>query len=121
MAGTGVNLAQIIFLPRKRKYRFGKLPPQDSLIMDNFQTLFATTVDKTRDNTSGAIILRFIKSISPTMFGHHVYFLNSTGPSIAISGPYAEFFISSFGVWIDGKHFSDFSAEKSVCTNYGGI
>ena len=44
--------------------RLGNKPHPDVLIMDNLETLLATTVDKARDNTSGAIVERFIKIIA---------------------------------------------------------
>ena len=43
------------------KKEFGKLTPLDALIMDNFETPLATTVDKACGNTRGALVERFIK------------------------------------------------------------
>ena len=75
--------------------------------MDNFKTSIATTVDKTRGNTSGLIVERFIKPRLSTIFGHPVYSLDVPGPSIAVSGPHEDFFNSAFGIWIGGNNFSD--------------
>ena len=48
-------------LPGHRKYKFGKDPPPNALILDNLETLLATTVDKAHDNTSVAIVERLVK------------------------------------------------------------
>ena len=75
--------------------------------MDNFETSLATTVDKARGNSSGAIVDRFIKHRTSTIFGHPLYSMDGSGPSMAVSGQHEEFFNSSFGIWIGGKYFSD--------------
>ena len=81
-------------------------PPPDPLIMDNLETLLATTFDKACGNTSGAIVEIFIKPRASTMVGHPVYFLGGPGPSIAVSGPHEKILNSDFAIWIGGNHFS---------------
>ena len=54
------------------------------------------------------------------MFGHLVYSLDGPGTLIAASGPHEEFFNSSFGIWIGGKHFQMVASYQSGCTKYGG-
>ena len=75
--------------------------------MDNLETLLATTVYKDCGNTSGAIVDRFIESRASKIFGHLVYSLCGTGPSMAVSGPHEVFFNNAFMIWIGGEHFSD--------------
>ena len=70
------------------KRKLVRNPPPDALIMDNLETSLATTVDKYRGNTSGAIVERLIKPRASTIFGHPVYSLDGTGPSMAVSGPH---------------------------------
>ena len=41
------------------------------------------------------------------MSGHPEYYLDGTGPSIAVSGPHEEFFNSAFGICLGRKRFSD--------------
>ena len=45
--GTGVNLAPNCFLPGNSKDKGGEEIPPDALLMDNLDTLLATTVYKT--------------------------------------------------------------------------
>ena len=52
--------------------------------MDNLETSLATTVDKARGNTSGAIVERFIKPRASKMFGHPVYSMDDPGPSMEV-------------------------------------
>ena len=73
-------------------------PPLDALIIDILETLLATTVDKSRGNTSGAIVERFIKPRVSTIFGHPEYFMDGTSPLIAVLGPHEEFFNSDFDI-----------------------
>ena len=81
MAQPGINPAPNFFFPRHIKEETGKAPPPpDSLIVDNLETLLATTVDKASGNTSGAIVERFIKTIASTIFGQPVYSLDGPGP-----------------------------------------
>ena len=62
--------AQKTFPPGHIKQKVVKETPTDALIMDNLETLLATTVDKSCGNTSGAIVNMFIKPRASTMFGH---------------------------------------------------
>ena len=73
-----------LFPPGHIKEKVGKETSPDVLIMDNLETLLATTVDKSCGNTSGAIVNMFIKPRASTMFGHPVYSLDGTGPSIVV-------------------------------------
>ena len=88
--------------------------------MDNLETSLATTVDKSRGNTSGSIVESFIKPRASKMFGHPVYLLDEPGPSISVSGPHEEFFNSAFALWIGGKNFRVDSVDKLVCMKYVG-
>ena len=56
VVGPGVYLAQTFFLPGKNKKKVGKEPPPNMLIKDNLEKLLAKTVDKARENASGAIL-----------------------------------------------------------------
>ena len=53
---SGVNLAPKVFLTGNSKDKFGKKTPQDALIMDNLETKFYTTVDKTRVHVGRSIV-----------------------------------------------------------------
>ena len=63
-----------------RKEKVGKETPLDALIMNNLKTSLATTVNKARGNTSGAIVERFIKPRASTMSEHLLYSLDVPGP-----------------------------------------
>ena len=54
--------------------------------MDKLYTALSSIVYKARDNASGAVLERFIKLISSTMFGNPEYYLDGPGPLIALSG-----------------------------------
>ena len=56
VAGPGMNPAPAFVLLRHRKDKTVKETPPDAFIMDNLETSLAITVDKPRDNTSGAIL-----------------------------------------------------------------
>ena len=60
---------------------------------------------KARGNTSGAILERFLKPTTSTMFGHPVYFLDGPGPSIGVSVLYEDLLNSDFDLWIGGKQY----------------
>ena len=107
VAYTGMKPSPKLVLPGHSKEKFGKKPPPDVLIMDNLETLLTTTVDKDFDNTSGAIVDRFIKPRASTIFGHPVYLLYGPGPSTAVSGPHEEFFNSALDLWMGVNNFSD--------------
>ena len=68
--------------------------------MDYLETLLAAKMDKACDNKSGSIVESFIKPRASTIFGHPVYSLDMPGPSMAVSGPYEEFFNSALGIWV---------------------
>ena len=59
--------------------------------MDNLETSLASTADKACENAGGAIVERFIKPKASTIFGHPAYYMDRTGTSIALSGPYKYF------------------------------
>ena len=65
--------------------------PPEVMIMDNLETLLATTVDKDHINTSGAVVKRFIKSRASTMFGNPSYFLDVPGSYITVQVPHEDF------------------------------
>ena len=67
----------------------------------------AATVDKALGNTIGVIVDKFIKTRGSTIFGHPVYFLDRPGPSLIVSVPHEEFFITAFNLWIGGKNLLD--------------
>ena len=70
--------------------------------MDKFETLLVTSVDKACGNTGRAIMKRFIKSRSSTMFVHLVYPLDEPGALIEISRPHKEFSIVILGYgWVE--------------------
>ena len=98
------KVAPKFVLSRHSKEKTEKFTSLDALIMDNLEKSLATTVDKARGNTSGAIVEIFVKPRASTMFGHTVYSLDGPGPSMAVSGPHEEFFNSSFVICIGGKH-----------------
>ena len=102
VSGTGVNLETKNVLPENSKEKVGKETPPYAFLMDNLETSFSTTVNKAHGNTGGSTMERFIKPIASTMFGHPVYSLDGTGPSIEISGPHEIFFNSSFRICICG-------------------
>ena len=81
--------------PGHRKEKVWKETPPYLLIMDNLEKSLATTVDKDRGNTSGAIVERLITPRASKMFGHSVYSLYGPGPSISLSGPHEESFNSA--------------------------
>ena len=83
---TGVNLA-----PKFVRRKLGRKSLQMYFIWITSKTLLATTVDEARGNTGGFIVYRFVKSRASIMFGHPVYFLYWTGPSIEFSGPHEDF------------------------------
>ena len=63
----GVKLAPTFVIPGEIRGNVGK--NLDVLVMDNLETIFATIVDKSLGNSSGAIVKRFIKPRTSTMFG----------------------------------------------------
>ena len=91
VASPGMKLAPKFVLPEHSKEKAVKKPPQYVLIMNNSETLLATTVDKSRGNTSRAIMDRFIKTRAYTMVGHPVYLLYGPWTSIAVLGPHEDF------------------------------
>ena len=64
---------EIFFSQGTEKRKLKSNPPPDALIMDNLEASLATTVNKSRGNTSGNILERFIKPRASTEFGHPVY------------------------------------------------
>ena len=107
VTGPGMKPAPKFVLPWHSKDITGKEPPPDALIMDNLETLLATTVDKSRGNTSVSIVERFIKPRESTIFGHPVYSLDGPGSSMAVLGTHEGFFNGDFGIWIVGNNFLD--------------
>ena len=79
------------FIPGNSREKVGKETPPDTFIMDNLETLLATTVEKARGNSSGDIVERFNKPRVLTLFGHPEYSLDGSGTLIAVSGPHEEF------------------------------
>ena len=59
--------------------------------MDNLEISLSPTLYKAHGNASEAILDRFVKPRTLKMFGHPVYSLDGSGPSIAISGPHEDF------------------------------
>ena len=55
-------------------------------------------MDKARGNANGSIVERFIKPRASKISYHYAYSMGVLGPSIAVSGPYEEFFNSDFGI-----------------------
>ena len=82
--------------PGNSREKVVKETPQDSLMKYNLKTSLATCVDKACGNTIGAIVERFIKPRASTMFGHAVYYLDGTGPSISVPIPHEVFFQQCF-------------------------
>ena len=70
VAQPGMNPVPKFVLPGHSKEKFGKEPPPYVLIMDNLETLLATTVDKARDDARGSIVERFIKPRASEIFDH---------------------------------------------------
>ena len=101
-----MNTAPKFVLLGHSKDKIGKETPPDVLIMDNLETFLDTRVYKARINKSGAIVERFTKPRSSTMFGHLVYLMDGPGPSISVSVPHEIFLNSTFALWIGGNHFS---------------
>ena len=93
VAGIGKKLSPKCILPGHRTEKVRKNYPLDALIIDNLETLFAKTVDKSLSNESGSVVERFTKPRASTMFGHPVYLMDVTGPSIAVSGSHEDFSI----------------------------
>ena len=60
LAGPGAKLAPKYVLKGNSKYKVSKKTPSYPLIMDNFQTSLAITVDKNRRNPSRVIVDRLI-------------------------------------------------------------
>ena len=84
----GMKPEPIFLYPRAHKEKFGKETPSYALIMDNLETLLATTVYKACGNVSGAIVERFIKPTASIRFVHPVYSLDGPGPLMLVSGPH---------------------------------
>ena len=72
VADPGMKPEPKLVLLEHSKEKVGKKTPPDSLIMDNLETLLATTVDKACCKTSGSIVERFIKPRASTIFVHPV-------------------------------------------------
>ena len=100
---TGVISAPNFIIPGNSKNKVGKEIPPYQFLMDNLETSFPATVDKSCRKTCGDILERFIKPIESTMFGQPVYSLHGPGPYISISGPHEEFFDGGFVICIGGK------------------
>ena len=103
MSGPGVDLSPTSILPGHNKDKFGRENPSVLLIMYNLEIPLNTASDKAHYNTNGAIVYSFIKPIASTMFILPSYYMDVTGPSIAVTVPNSEFFNSAVGIWIDGK------------------
>ena len=61
------------------------------MIVNNPDTSLSTTVNKAHGNLNRAILERFIKPRSSSIFGHPVYSMDGPGPQIAVSVPYEDF------------------------------
>ena len=83
--------------------------------MDNLKISLANTVDKDIGNTGGAILERFTKSITSTIFDHPVYLLDYLRPSIAISVLHEESLNSAIWIWISNNFHMD-ATDQSGCT-----
>ena len=84
VSGPGMNPEPKFVLPGYIKEKVGKEPPIDVLTMYNLEILLSTTVDKSRGNSIGSIVERFIKPRASTLFFHPEYSLDGTGPSISV-------------------------------------
>ena len=61
VAGPGLDLAPNFLLPGNGKEKVGKKTTPDSFILDNLETSLTNTVDKSWENSGGAIVEMFVK------------------------------------------------------------